>query len=170
MTDVPPHPDLEQLHLASFGWALACCRHDREEAQEVLQEAYVSVLDGRARFDGRSSAKTWVFAVIRRIASSRRRRGWLRRLALSRWVDRQPPPAAAGNPESALGTAEATALLRQALLALPERQRQVLHLAFYQDLTLEEASQVLGISLGSARTHYHRGKQALRRRLPEARP
>jgi RNA polymerase sigma-70 factor (ECF subfamily) len=170
MTDVTPQPDLEQLHPASFGWALACCRHDREEAEEVLQEVYLTVLDGRARFDGRSSPRTWLFAVIRRTAASRRRSLWLRRLALARWLDGRPAPPPPGSPESALRTAETQWALRAALARLPERQRQVLHLVFYQDLTLEEASQVLGISVGSARTHYHRGKQAVRRGLSEEDP
>lgn len=170
MTRTTPEPDLEQLHPASFGWALACCRHDREEAEEVLQQAYLCVLDGRARFDGRSSPRTWLFAVIRRIAAGRRRQRWLRGLALGRWLDGRPKPSPPASPESVLGASQDTRALREAVAALPERQRQVLHLVFYQDLTLEEASQVLGISVGSARTHYHRGKQSLRGRLSEERP
>ncbi len=172
MTDVHVHPqlDLERLHPASFGWALACCGHDREEAEEVLQEVYLSVLDNRARFDGRSTARTWLFAVIRRTAASRRRRGWRRRLALARWLDRQVAPPPTRSPESTLGAAEAASVLRDALARLAERQRQVLHLVFYQDLTVEEAALVMGISLGSACTHYHRGKQALRLYLSEEVP
>src|ERR1700737_868277 len=65
---------LEALHPHSFGWAMACCDRRREEAEDVLHDAYVAVLDGQARFDGRSALKTWLFGVIRRTASARRRR------------------------------------------------------------------------------------------------
>jgi DNA-directed RNA polymerase specialized sigma24 family protein len=51
-------PELERLHPAAFGWALSCCRWDRAAAEDVLQASYLKLLDGRARFDGRSSLKT----------------------------------------------------------------------------------------------------------------
>jgi RNA polymerase sigma-70 factor, ECF subfamily len=162
---------LEELHPAGFGWALQCCGWDREEAEEVLQTTYVKILDGRARFDGRSSAKTWLFAVIRRTAAERRRTRWTRRLLTLRWRDGHPGPAPLATPEALAGDAEAARDLRAALAQLPVRQREVLHLVFYQDLSVEEAARVLGISVGSARTHYHRGKAGLRARLgEEARP
>jgi len=156
---------LEDLHPASFGWALACCRWNREEAEEVLQTAYLKVLDGKARYAGRSSFRTWLFAVIHRTAAERRRSRWLRLLATARWLDGHPRPAPAATPEALAGESEATLALRLALRELPARQREVLHLVFYHDLTVEAAAQVLGISAGSARTHYHRGKAALRRAL-----
>ncbi|HXH28660.1 MAG TPA: sigma factor, partial [Candidatus Polarisedimenticolia bacterium] len=82
--------ELERLHPASFRWALACCSGDREEAREVLQTVYMNLLDGRARFDGDSSPRTWLFAVIRRTASGRRRAGLVRRVLLGRWARRRP--------------------------------------------------------------------------------
>ncbi len=162
--------ELEALHQASYGWALSCCRWDREEAEEVLQTAYLSVLDGRASFGGRSSFKTWLFGVIRYTALDQRRRG-LRRLRILRdWLVRNPSdrpgPADAA---TTLATSETAARLRAELGRLPARQREVLHLVFYEELSIEEAAGVLGVALGTARTHYERGKRRLRERLGEER-
>ena len=44
---------------------------------------------------------------------------------------------------------------------LSPRQREVLHLVFFHELTVEEASHVMGIGVGSARTHYARGKDRM---------
>ena len=156
---------LAELHPASFGWSLQCCRWDRQEAEDVLQAAYVKILDGRARFDGRSSLKTWLFSVIRRTAAERRRAQWTRALLSLHWRNGHAAPAPVATPEALAGDGETARALRTALSRLPARQREVLHLVFYQDLTLEQAAEVLAISLGSARTHYHRGTAALRESL-----
>ncbi len=75
------------------------------------------MLEGKARFAGRSSFRTWLFAVVRITAREGR------------------------------------------------RQREVLHLVFYGELSIREASEVMNVSLGTARTHYERGKAGLRKRL-----
>jgi RNA polymerase sigma-70 factor (ECF subfamily) len=160
--------ELGRLHGASFGWALWCCDHRRDEAEEVLQTAYLKVVEGTASFDGNSSLRTWFFGVIRRTAWEQRRRRWLRDGILGRWFTRQPAPVPAPDPEAVASASESGRALLQALADLPVRQREVLHLVFYQDLTVEEAARVLRISLGTARTHFARGKDQLRRRLAQS--
>jgi DNA-directed RNA polymerase specialized sigma24 family protein len=53
-----------------------------------LQIAYLKILEGKARFDGRSSLKTWLFAIIRRTALEQRRRGFFRNLLLLKFNSR----------------------------------------------------------------------------------
>src|SRR3990172_1313324 len=72
--------ELERLHAASWGWALACCARDHDRDGDVLQTTYLKILDGRARFDGRSTLKNWLFGVIRRTAREYERRHRLRAL------------------------------------------------------------------------------------------
>jgi RNA polymerase sigma-70 factor (ECF subfamily) len=156
---------LEELHGAGFAWALACCAGRREEAMEALQTTYVKVLDGRARFDGASSLKTWLFAVIRRTAAEQRRRSAIRRVLLARWAGRRAPEPPNPGPDETAEASERGGRIRRALLALSPRQRQVLDLVFFHDLTVEEAAAVMGLRVGTARVHYERGKKALLGRM-----
>lgn len=151
--------ELEKHHRESYGWAISCCSRNPAEAENVLQAVYLKVLEGKARFDGRASFKTWLFAVIRTTAIDERRRHWLRRVRIDIYEE------SIGREDSvdeAVYRTEIRALFRRALAELPRRQREVLQLAFYHDLSLAEAAEVMGVSIGSARTHYERGKQRLR--------
>jgi len=137
---------LETHHAEGYGWALSCCRRRADEAENVLQLVYLKVLSGKAVFDGRSSFKTWLFAVIRKTAAHERRMELLHRLRLSqisKALDRKSPVEQTGVELS----------LKEALAKLPARQREVLQLVFYHDLSIVEAAKVMGVGIGSARTH-----------------
>lgn len=161
------HPlleELKELHAESFGWSLACCAWQQELAEDVLQEAYLRVLDGRARYGGRATVRSWFFSVVKNVAAEARRGGMRRRLLGLRLAaaapgDREPDQAPA--PERVVAADRSAAQLREALMLLPQRQREVMHLVFYAGCTLEETAEALAISIGSARTHYHRGKLRL---------
>ncbi|HYL74368.1 MAG TPA: RNA polymerase sigma factor [Bryobacteraceae bacterium] len=158
LDDVGLRNALETHHAESYGWALSCCRRRGDEAENVLQLVYLKVLSGKAVFDGRSSFKTWLFAVIRKTAAHQRRMELLHRLRLSqipKALDRKSPGERSG----------VETRLKEALGKLPARQREVLQLVFYHDLSIVEAAKVMGVGIGSARTHYERGKKQMRRRL-----
>ncbi len=155
---------LEALHPDAFGWALHCCGGDHSRAEEVLQNAYLKMAAGRVSFSGASSFKTWWFGVIRLTAREEFRRLRYRESLLGRLLlqlggepyDPRPGPA------RQIEMDEQAVLLHAALTRLPARQAEVLHLVFYQDLSLSEAAAVMKIGLGSARQHYQRGKDRLR--------
>lgn len=158
--------ELEKLHGASFGWALSCCRRDRAEAEEVLQTVYLKILEGKARYRGESNLKTWLFAVIRKTAITEHRKRLLRILRSAAVSNPTPPRNSfAAEPAAALERSEAQKQFQSALKSLPARQREVLHLVFYEDLSLREAADVMRVSVGSARQHYERGKKHLRESL-----
>jgi RNA polymerase sigma-70 factor (ECF subfamily) len=164
MTDSELRDALETHHSESYGWALSCCARSAVEAEVVLQTVYLKALTGKARYDGKASFKTWLFAVIRRTAADERRRQILRRLLLDRRLA-DPAPRPIERPDEAVHRVELQRLVREALAQLSRRQREVLQLVFYHDLSLAEAAQVMNVSLGSARTHYERGKKQLRRQM-----
>ena len=155
--------DLEQqiaaLHPASFAWALACTRWNAADAEEVLQSVYLSVLEGRARFDGRSTFKTWLFSVVRNMAARARRRRWLearapwrtlrRRRGPTRVPSTRSPPRSEGRASAARSASCRPASVRCSILV------------FFHEMTVEQAAQVMGVALGTARAHYHRGKLRL---------
>src|SRR5436190_19308321 len=104
---------VEALHRSSFCWALACCRRDHVEAEEVLQTVYVKILDGRARFRGDAALKTWLFSLIRNTAADSRRRHFLQRLGRLRLVERADPEPRAEEPEESVFRSETREAFRR---------------------------------------------------------
>ncbi|MEI8293654.1 MAG: RNA polymerase sigma factor [bacterium] len=152
---------LERHHAMSYGWALSCCSSNPNDAEDILQTVYQKILEGQARYDGRAAFKTWLFAVIRNTAASERRRGWARFLKLQRFQEQHASDFQPAQSGEALDEADQVALFRSMLKKLPRRQQEILHLVFYQNLTVEAAARAMGVSLGSARTHYDRAKKQL---------
>jgi RNA polymerase sigma factor (sigma-70 family) len=156
---------LQAHHSDAFGWALHCCHGERARAEEVLQNAYLKVVSGKAAPSENGVLKTWWFGVIRFTAMEDLRRSQFRASFLGRLIQQLvifPTTTSAPTPDAAMADQEDHHALKALLAELSPRQSEVLHLVFYQELTLREAAEVMGISIGSARQHYERGKQRLR--------
>src|SRR5437868_6913945 len=114
---------LESHHRESYGWALSCCARDPVAAESVLQVAYLKVLEGKARYCGRSTFKTWLFSVIRQTAAGARRRKFLHRLKLSTYAAQSNGLSAPGEGlDETVYRSEIQRLFRRALVRLPLRQ------------------------------------------------
>ena len=148
---------LAALHDQLYGWSLSRCGYHPSAAEDLMQQAYVEILSGRARFDEKSSLKTFLFAVVQMLARSR-----FRRLASTlRLVDKVralPDSATNDAPEIDAGRSQ---FVWQAVQGLPARQRDMVELVFCREMTIEEAARVMGVSTGTGRTHYDRAKKAL---------
>lgn len=161
--------ELETLHSAAFGWAASCCVGNLELARDVLQEAYCRVLKDPSRFRKQSSFRTWLFGIIR-LTSLEYRRGD------ARWRQASQSDGLIGmvvcdqpGPDQSMVDSQRRDFLWSMLRSLPDRQRETLHLVFYQQLTLEEAAEAMGVTVGTARQHYARGKLAMKALLEKSR-
>ncbi|MFH8769993.1 MULTISPECIES: sigma-70 family RNA polymerase sigma factor [unclassified Streptomyces] len=141
---------------------------DRGEAEDVTQRVFLGVWRGRHGYrPERGPLGGWIVGITRRkiadALSARTRRNDLVAAAGSALslVD-----ARAGQPEAALDRV----LVRHELDRLPEAQRRVLRLAFYEDLTQTQIAARTGWPLGTVKSHARRGLHQLRRRLEGERP
>ena len=133
---------LEALHGQLYGWALSRCGYDEVEAWDLMQTAYVEILSGRARFDNKSTLKTFVFGIVQN-------------------------PGGSHEDCAAQADHRERDLIWKAVESLPQRQRDITELVFCREMTVEEASQVMGITVGTGRVHYDRAKKALAGALAE---
>ncbi|MGI9248522.1 MAG: RNA polymerase sigma factor [Woeseiaceae bacterium] len=163
--DKNPHVSrsaLEAIHGQVFGWALSRSDYDRIVAEDLMQQAYVELLTGKARFDNKSSLKTFVFSVVQNLARSR-----YRRIASRLRLIQAAGAAATATVDDVVQAAEPNdnAALWKAVQELPQRQRDIIELVFCRDMTVEAAASVMGVTKGTGRVHYDRAKKALKMKL-----
>lgn len=157
---------LEQLYAAHWRQLVrlsVLLVRDTATAEEVVQDAFLAVHGRWARLRDPDRA----LAYLRQSVVNRSRSALRHRAVVARHL------AAAGDPGDVPGADEAT-LDRQrrdrvldALRALPRRQREVLALRYYLELSEAEIADTLGISPGSVKSHASRGSAALRALLGE---
>lgn len=154
---------LAELHSDSYAWAIRCCAGDRHMAEEVLQDSYLKALRKIKAFKGQASFKTWLFAIIRYTAIDHAKAKAKRKTVQVEEITNSiqtHPPAVEINISNNLSS-----VFREALNELSPKQRRILHLVFYQACSIQEAAEIMDIQLGTARTHYERGKSRLRQLL-----
>jgi RNA polymerase sigma-70 factor (ECF subfamily) len=156
-------------------------------AEEVAQEAWVGVLEGLDRFEGRSSVKSWIFAIVGNCAKTRgaRERRSVPFSSLgqeddeagpsveperflddghARWPGHwaRPPEAWDGD---ALESRETLAAIADAMEKLPPMQRAVMTMRDVEGLESDETCRILGISEANQRVLLHRARSRVRKAM-----
>lgn len=165
---------------------------DRVIAEEVAQEAWLGVLKGLDRFEGRSSLKTWLFTIVSNLAKTRGKRE-KRSVPFSffegydqdtdepavppnrflspgnplagHWASR--PAAWNEDPVASALSTELRVYLEAAVEMLPEQQRTVITLRDIEGWTAGEVCNALGIAETNQRVLLHRARSKVRRALEE---
>ena len=148
-------------------------------AEEVVQDTWLGVLRGIDRFEGRSSLRTWLLAILVNRARSTGTRE-ARTIALqdaepavdharfnSNGAWSTPPQHWVDDVEDRLGAAALGGALRAALAAMPPRQRAVVMLRDVDELGSDEVCEVLALSPENQRVLLHRGRSHLRQALED---
>lgn len=136
-----------------------------DAADDVAAEVFRVAFERREAYDpAYSSAKPWLFGIAANLARQHHRRTARRRDVRERLVaaDRPEPHPA---PEERLTRLAATEPVAEAILALPERDREPLLLFAWADLTYDEIAEALGVPIGTVRSRIHRARGQVRARL-----
>lgn len=145
----------EGLTLFLFGYV-----HSMEDAEELMMDAFATAISGTARFSGKSSFKTWLFAIGRNQALNHLRKHRFRTQPLEEETLRAPDQT-----DFALLQQEEYRELYRAMEKLNPDYRQVLYLLYFEELTHEEAAVIMKKSRKQIYNLSFRGRQALKETL-----
>ena len=161
---------------------------DAGSAEEIVQKAWLAILESLSRFEGRSSLRTWLYGVVTNVARAHLRALW-REVPISalvrdemtetentpsvpadrfqsgdsRWAGHWLAfPSAFPQPDAILERAELRAALETAIATLAPIQQQILVLCDVEGLTGEEACNILGVSGTNQRVLLHRARAKVR--------
>jgi len=139
-----------------------------EDALDLTQEAFVKAYSQLSRFKGRSSFYTWLYRIAVNVSIDHMRRQATRRsLSLEQVIESgvQIEGEEAPDPQAAAEAAALGDVLREALDALPARLRSVVIMHDVEGMTHQEIGEILGCSVGTAKSRLSRARAELRRRL-----
>jgi RNA polymerase sigma-70 factor, ECF subfamily len=160
----------------------------RTDAEEVVQDAWIGVLRGIGRFEGRSSLKTWLYRIVANTAKTRgvREARSIPFSALAAEREGEPAvdpdrfigsgerfpghwgvPPQAWAPEPELLETEALDVIERAIQQLPPAQRAVITMRDVQGFTAEEVRNALDLSETNQRVLLHRARSKVRNALEE---
>ena len=154
--DAALHAFVEGRRTALFRSAYLLCG-DRHEAEDLVQSTLVKVVLGGRRYGRLDNIEAYARKTLVNTFIAARRRFWRREQAYGEVPDR-----AGDSPDTDTGLA-----VRAALARLTARQRAVLVLRYWEDLSVEATAELLGMRENTVKSHTARGLAALRAEMAE---
>jgi len=143
----PTLPTMAEVYEAHFDYVFRCLRGlgvRPDMLDDALQDVFLVVQDKLSAFDGRAKLRTWLYAIVLRVARRYRERS---AVDASRFVASEPPSTA--RPEDDLEHGEQLALARRALDALDPDKRELFVLAAIEQMSAPEIASVLQVPVNT---------------------
>lgn len=138
--------------------------HNRQDAEEIVQESFLRAYQSLAAFNGKSAFSTWLYRItvnhsINYIRANKRKRFWssLSQTFVSRSSD--------ATPDARMEQQEQRILIREAMETLPQKQRIAFVLSKYEELSQKQIAEVLNITEGAVEQLIQRAKINLRKKI-----
>jgi RNA polymerase sigma factor (sigma-70 family) len=132
-------------------------------AEDVAQEVFMKCYQKLDTFRHESSYQTWLYAITVNLCKDRLRSWSFRNIIFNDIFSTKSINHR--TPESSLMENEAKSELSQSVLELPVKYREIIILYYYEELTYQQISELLGISSQTIKSRLHRGRNLLRKKL-----
>lgn len=133
---------------------------DADDAADAAQEAFIRAFRMLKTFDTTRPLRPWLLRIAANVARNKRRAAGRYLSALRRWMFDAPEPFLHAEAESARLIEAQT--LWEAVQRLPSRDREVLFLRFFLELSVSEAAEVLNVEIGTVKSRQSRALERLR--------
>lgn len=149
-----------------YGLALKILK-DAQEAEDLTQEVFVTLWNNNTYNPARGSLSNYLVVMTRSRSLDKLRSRGSRRKFLERWQHTTLPAFTLSASEQ-IDIWDTSQQVQQALAQLPEQQRKILEMAYYQDLSQSEIAKTLNIPLGTVKTSARQALKKLRKILSPA--
>jgi len=143
---------------------------DSDDAQDVLQDAFISIWRALPHFRGDAKFSTWTYRIVANEALAALRKQQKRRLWTVRASDAPEAVATSASNDVYFQADEALTLLHRAQAQLPEKQRLVFQLRYFDEMPYSEIAAITGTSEGGLKANYHHAVQKIRALVQTVKP
>ncbi len=156
--------ELMEIYKKPLYWHIRRLVVKHEDAEDILQETFINVYRFADSFKGESRIFTWLYRIATNECTKhfRKNKNWLKNAEII--TDKM-----AGNYSGSDADNSEVMLVKfqQAILKLPEKQRMVFNLRYYDELSYEEISQILDSSVNTLKANYHFAFEKIKKYLIE---
>lgn len=136
--------------------------HSFDDAEDAAQETFIKALKSLSKFKGKSSLKTWLYRITINVCNNMVRKKKILSIFKSEDSEDYRDIVDPGmNPEEKMESHEFQNEFIRAIGKLPEKQRETFALRYFDELSYEEISNMLGTSVGGLKANYYQATKKL---------